>query len=116
MIGIYYYPEGPNFHPFRFRVTVNFNIGGRSCGGATTVKPMSKMVKVPYIPVYIVGYRGPKSSENNDTHDIYETKLSGIFSRPQSELNHVNSRAGAGGPGLTAAGIYIVHKNGCGRY
>ena len=38
-------PSGPNFCPFRstgsrFRVTVNFSIGGRNCGGATTVKPM----------------------------------------------------------------------------
>ena len=51
MIGIYYFLEGPNFHPFRstasrFRVIVNFSIGGRSCGGTTKVKPKSEMVKV----------------------------------------------------------------------
>ena len=37
-----YSPESPNCYPFRstasrFRVTVNFSIGGRSCCGATTV-------------------------------------------------------------------------------
>ena len=51
LTGIYCFPECPNFHPFRstasrFRVTVNFSIGGRNCGGATKVKPKSEMVKV----------------------------------------------------------------------
>ena len=42
LTGIYYSPEGPNVV---FEL-VNFSIGGRSCGGATTVKPKSEMVKV----------------------------------------------------------------------
>ena len=64
MIGIYYSPVGPNFRPFRstasrFRVTVNFSIGGRSCGGATTVKPMSKMVKVDMLTGIYYSPEGP---------------------------------------------------------
>ena len=64
MIGIYYSPEGPDFHPFRstasrFRVTVNFSIGGRSCGGATTVKPKSAMVQVHMLTGMYYAPAGP---------------------------------------------------------
>ena len=64
LTGIYYSPEGPNFRPFhstasRFRVTVNFSIGGHSCGGTTTVKPKSEIVKVDMLTGIYYSPDGP---------------------------------------------------------
>ena len=63
LIGIYYSPEGSIFVRFALRSAiselVNFSIGGRSCGGATTVKPKSEMVKVHMLTGIYYSPEGP---------------------------------------------------------